>query len=255
MGKSNLLTLFITVIAVVVAAELLVNDYTSPEEVQKKIEASGELKEAQSSVLGADADLTGETSLLNFGNDSLAPKATADLNGAPPAGGNAITEESAATSGAQNSFTGPILPSESDGEALISFALIERVGFRNIVLQRIPFNGIMFELVDMRDFRSVPVIRHNLLQNNREQVAEFYEMHAESQLLANEIFLLIREKALSSIEAGINETNEFGDGSYYINYSNRPETAFLVVKIRESVYSFVYKKELHSFIKSLIPLL
>lgn len=246
MGKTNLLTLFITVIVVVVAAELLVNDYTSGEDLQKKMDASVDTV----APAGTDPDMTGETTLLNFASESLAPKSTADLSAsvinAEPAPGEAVVAEGPKKDGK--------VIEETD-KAVITFALIGRVGFHNIVLQRVPFNGIMFEKVDMRDFASVPIIRQNLLQNNREQVAEFYEMHSESQLLANEIYLLIREKALTAIEAGVNETNDFGSGSFYINYSNRPDNAFLIVKVRESVYAFVYKKELHSFIKSLIPLL
>ena len=241
MGKTNLITLFITVIVVVVAAELLVNDYTSGDVLQKKMNASVDTV----APAGTDPDMTGETTLLNFVDDSLAPKSTAELSASVINASPARNED--------KGIEGTIIV-DAD-KAVISFALIGRVGFHNIVLQRVPFNGIMFEKVDMRDFASVPIIRQNLLQNNREQVAEFYEMHSESQLLANEIYLLIREKALTAIEAGVNETNDFGSGSFYINYSNRPDNAFLIVKVRESVYAFVYKKELHSFIKSLIPLL
>ncbi len=253
MGKTNLFTLFAIVIVVVVAAELLVNDYTSYPDLQEKMAASEMGSNGQGNVLGAGASESGEEgnaggNLINFEEDSLSPKSTSDLNGIVSQNQQSMNENTDEQRLTNN------LEIDTDSP-LISFGVVDQVGFNNVVLQRIPFNGIMFQKVDMRDFQSVPIIQQNLLQNNRDWVAEFYEMHAESQLLANEIYLLIKEKAATSIEAGINETNEFANGSFYINYADRSNTAFLVVKVRESVYAFVYKKELHPFVKSLIQLL
>lgn len=251
MGKTNLLSLFAIVIAVVVAAELLVNDYTSFPELEEKMEASEANTDAQGNVLGADdvnfsneGDAGGN--LIEFNGDNLAPRATSDLQTTISQSLNLADDVTV------NEGTGQVIESNVP---TISFSVVDQVGFNNVVLQRVPFNGIMFQKVDMRDFQSVPIIQQNLLQNNRDRVAEFYELHAESQLLANEIYLLIKEKAAGTIEAGINETNEYGNGSFFINYADRSETAFLVVKVRESVYAFVYKKELHPFVKSLIQLL
>jgi hypothetical protein len=229
MSKTNLLTVFVTVIVVVIVAELLVNDYATFPELQKQI--TGNVFGADE--ISIDEDMMEGAGAINFDLGGLQPKSTVEL------------ADNIASADATN----------MQEKALISFGLIGQVGFENVTLQRVPFNGIMFERIDMRDFKSVPVIKQNLLQNNRQNIAEFYEIHAESQLLANEIFLLIKEKALQAIEAGINETNEYGEASYYINYVDRGNTAFLVVKVREGVYALSYKKELHAFIKSLILLL
>ncbi|HLG25564.1 MAG TPA: hypothetical protein VI588_02100, partial [Candidatus Gracilibacteria bacterium] len=137
----------------------------------------------------------------------------------------------------------------------ITFGIVEQVGFKNVTLQRVPFSGILFERIDLRDFRSVPVIQQNVLQYNRDRAASFYELHADSKLLANEIYLLIKEKTGAAPGIGVNETNEFRDGSFYINYSDVPDSAFLVVRAEESVYALTYRKELHAFISSLLPLL
>ncbi len=250
MGKTNLLTLFAIVIIVVVAAELLVNDYTSYPDLEETMAVDEMNVNAQGNVLGAnDVSSSDEGNaggnLIDFNEDGLAPKVTSELN----SGGTADT------SVPKPALNTEVTETENSEDPVISFSVVDQVGFNNVVLQRVPFNGIMFQKVDMRDFQSVPIFQQNLLQNNRDWVAEFYELHAESQLLANEIYLLIKEKASNSIEAGINETNEFGNGSFYINYSDRSNTAFLVVKVRESVYAFVYKKDLHPFVKSLIQLL
>ncbi len=250
MEKTNLLTLFAIVIVVVVAAELLVNDYTSYPDLKNKMAAS-EMNGGQGNVLGASDMIDNEegnsgNNVINFDGDSLLPKATYELQNAKPLAKNDNVQGTANLNTSENTKSG--IP-------VISFGILDQVGFNNVVLQRVPFNGIMFQKVDMRDFQSVPIIQQNLLQNNRNRVAEFYELHAESQLLANEIYLLIKEKTAGSIESGINETNEYGNGSFFINYADRSETAFLVVKVRESVYSFVYKKDLHPFVKSLIQIL
>jgi len=137
----------------------------------------------------------------------------------------------------------------------ITFELISRTGLANVSLQRVPFNGIMFERVDLRDFKSVPVLKTNLVENGHDPIGEFYEFHASSSLLANEIYLLIKEKAGGSLESTVNETNDLGEKSFYINYSDKKITAFPVVKIGESVYALSYEKGLHSHMQTLIKLL
>jgi hypothetical protein len=137
-------------------------------------------------------------------------------------------------------------------QSKIGFNLVTQSGFKNVTLQQLPFNGIVFEKIDMRDFMSVPVFKQNLLADNRDVSAGFYEFHADNSLLANEIYLLIKEKASSSIDTGINETNDFGEKSFYLNYKDKKDDAFLVVKISQSVYALQYEKNLHSFMKILL---
>lgn len=244
MGKSNLFTLFVTVIVVVIVAEVLVNDY-------------GTIGDGGTSILSADenADTVDEDQENNPSHDW---GVTFDeLAGEEPE--DEGLDENTDISFDLGDFESGDEERESNFdesatsvEAEISFGLIGLSGFQNVTLQRVPFNGILFERVDLREFQSVEVVHQNLLQDNKEKIAMMYEFHGDSDLLANEIFGYIKDKAQSGLNVGINETDDYGDGSFYVNYTDVPDRAFLVVKIRESVYALTYEKRLHSFIESLL---
>ncbi len=53
----------------------------------------------------------------------------------------------------------------------------------------------------------------------------------------------------------INETNSYGDKSFYFNDFNKNDTAFLVILKNNTVYGLEYKKDNHDIIKKLIDLL
>jgi hypothetical protein len=137
----------------------------------------------------------------------------------------------------------------------LSFGLVQSAGFNDTALQRAPFNGILFETIDLRDFKSVPVITNNLLEHNKTPVGTMNEFHAQSKDLANEIYEYLKEKGGKLIGASVNETNTFGDRSFYINFLEQKENVFLVVKQGENVYALTYKKGEHSNVQSLLKLL
>lgn len=236
MKTSSLFTLFITVIVVVIGAEVLVNDYgASP-------------ADSEASVVGDGSETHDWAEDFNELEKNVT-KNTSDEGTLDPL---AINFDAADNFGmAEMVQSNP--PAEV--EAQITFGLIGLSGFQNVTLQRVPFNGILFERIDLREFNSVPVILQNLLQDNKNSIASFYEFHGDSELLVGEIYLLIREKAAAGLNVNVNEVNDFGDKSFYINYGDRPNNAFLVVKIKESVYALTYEKGLHPFVTSLLKYL
>ncbi|MBI5421716.1 hypothetical protein HZA44_01110 [Candidatus Peregrinibacteria bacterium] len=48
---------------------------------------------------------------------------------------------------------------------------------------------------------------------------------------------------LNSLTENLNETNAYGDGSFYYNDLNNPETAFLLVQIGDNLYGFQSDKK------------
>jgi hypothetical protein len=137
----------------------------------------------------------------------------------------------------------------------LSFGLVQSAGFEDTALQRVPFNGILFETIDLRDFKSVDVITNNFLEHNRTQIGTINEFHAQSRDLADEIYNFLKEKSGKLIGASINETNTFGDRSFYLNFLELKDNAFLVVKQGENVYALTYKKGEHSNVQTLLKLL
>jgi|WetSurMetagenome_2_1015567.scaffolds.fasta_scaffold156942_2 hypothetical protein len=137
-------------------------------------------------------------------------------------------------------------------DGLFNFSVVSAAGFKDVSLQRTPFNGVLFESIDLRDFKSVPVTVNNLLQNNRKRIATFYEFSSQSPMLGKEVFTMLKEKSGKLIGATINPSNEFGEGSFFINYVERPEFAFLVVNGGDNVYALTYLKELHPLVKNVL---
>jgi hypothetical protein len=171
---------------------------------------------------------------------------------------NVLAEETVAnTSQTQTTTQEPAaktVPAATNNEpkAKITFELINKAGFTGASLQITPFGGILFESVDLRGFKSVNIISNNLLVNNRDKIASFYEFKAGNKALSDEIFKMLKEKFGGLINAGINDTNTFGDASFYVNFSERPNDTFLVVKADNDVYALTYKKEYHPNIKKLL---
>ncbi|MBD3327869.1 hypothetical protein GF340_01040 [Candidatus Peregrinibacteria bacterium] len=223
MRQPSLITIFLFAIAVVIGVEFFYDDFVS---------SDANVPEEQN---------TQDSQANTFGEVTLNAPLSLDLSAGEDLGENAATEQQLAPS--------------LQVKANIVFDMVGRAGFKNVTLQRIPFNGIMFERIDLRDFKSVPVVKQNLLQNNKTIIATFYEFHAKTEPLANEIYSFIKDRAAGPIEAEINQTNDYGSASFFINYSDKKNDAFLIVKKGTSVYAYSYPKGSHSLIESLIKLI
>lgn len=230
MSNRNLFTLFIVVIVVIVIAEYLANDYSS---LKSEIPAD---------VLNRTIDVRDLGFNLNPGD--VGEDADFAVKGQEVVGEGEGDVDSTGSEG--------LAESEFVGTPNITFKMVSTAGFENISLQRYPFSGLLFGKIDLRDFKSVPVIQQRVLSNNRDVVADFYEFHADSSLLAGEIYLLVKERASAVIEAGVNETDSYGDKSYFVNYSDDADTAFLVVKGGNSVYALTYEKGLHNKVENVL---
>jgi hypothetical protein len=223
MRQPSLITVFLFAIAVVVGVEYFYDDFVATE------------------ANVSDEQHTQDTQANTFGEEALNSPLSLDLSAGEDLGDSASTEQPVAKS--------------LQAKANIAFDMVGRAGFKNVTLQRIPFSGIMFERIDLRDFKSVPVVKQNLLQNNKTVIATFYEFHAKTTPLANEIYSFIKDRAAGPIEAEINETNDYGSGSFFVNYSDKKNDTFLIVKASTSVYAYSYPKGSHSLIESLIKLI
>ena len=62
-------------------------------------------------------------------------------------------------------------------------------------------------------------------------------------------------RGAEGLDVTVNETNEFAQGSFYLNDVRRSEVAFLAVRVGSMIYGFSYPKEYHSQVKNLVTLL
>ena len=153
----------------------------------------------------------------------------------------------------QTSATTSSSTKKKNNETLTT-ALVQSAGFSNTELTVVTFNGILFENLDLRDFKSVPIFQYALTHQNQ-ALASFYEFRADSHLMSQEVYAYLKERSAQVIGAVVNETNQFGENSFYINFLEKPDQAFLVVKLQNNVYALTYQKEYHKLIKQLLLLL
>lgn len=137
----------------------------------------------------------------------------------------------------------------------LSSALLQKAGFQNFTLQAVPYAGKLLDRIAFADLSFIPTFESHLMKNQVARVASFYEFAPGSLQSAGEVYDLIKQKCTGEIGVILNETNSFGEASFYVNYFEFPEKVFLVFRKGTKVFAFTYSKELHEEVGKLIGLL
>ncbi|PJC37323.1 hypothetical protein CO046_01125 [Candidatus Peregrinibacteria bacterium CG_4_9_14_0_2_um_filter_53_11] len=147
----------------------------------------------------------------------------------------------------------PISRPKTAPETLITESQVEAAGF-NGVLQEKHFDGKVYQLLDISN---VPVESLGLyfIEANGVPAASITEIVLRDEIQALQLYSLLQNKTKPYIDLTLNETNAYGDRSFYINHAKKQDEAFLTVKIGNRIYGFAYVKFFHPEIKKLIQLL
>lgn len=137
----------------------------------------------------------------------------------------------------------------------LSSELFKKAGIENYTFQSAPFGGKLLDRIPLTDMSVITTYESHLLKNGVARVASFYEFNPGSGASALEVYDLLKQKCSAEIGVLLNETNDFGDGSFYVNYFEYPEKVFVVFRKGDKVFAFTYGKELHSAMAKLISLL
>ncbi len=273
MSKLTIFTLFFCSIIVLIAAEILVGEYIRTPYVAD-LEANflhgsilGNSEEnAEVSVVAPNTSDDGSYDDNNFGFTQSFTQSFATSTSAP-----ALTQENQSFSQAiaQNQAaanTAPVAQSaenqqstlqttNSDSFLNISPELLEKAGFTNTTYKLISFGGKLFDRIDISNLNFLNILRYDFLENDISKVLSFYQIKANDAATAKEVYGLIKAKSGAEIGVIVNETNQFGEASFYDNFIDYPERVFLVVKKGNNVYSLSYQKELHPRVQMLLSLL
>jgi hypothetical protein len=82
-----------------------------------------------------------------------------------------------------------------------------------------------------------------LLDGNEVQVLRVYEFNFSDSSSSQEIYDFLKAKIKDELGVTINESNQFGLSSFYVNFQEEKPDAFLVVKTRSNVYALSYPKD------------
>ena len=186
-------------------------------------------------------------------------KTPASLNGKKDGAANVLQTPSAAVlTGAQKqSASQQAIPQQAGDASVgsISAALLQKAGLEKYVLRVAPYAGKLLDKIDFPALNSVPVFESHLMKNDVVQMASFYEFDASSAQATQEVYDLMKLKCAAEVGAILNETNSFGDASFYLNYYESPERVFVVFRKGLKIFAFTYVKELHGAVGKLIGLL
>lgn len=267
MRKFTAFTLLLTVIIVVVLAEFLINDYLpelktkneSGDDLQLTLPESLDLnKSTQTSILGADVDYSKISDNMTIPSDIPSEILPENLDAIPlplpteefsdieiplngeSADGVSDFEDENFTSFSQNVF--------------IREDQIKSAGFTGAYLEDEPYDGYLFKTIYIDDLKDLEVSK-TAIRTSDSLLAKVYVFQVGGLTSVSEIYEVLKMRASEGLDIEINETNEFGNASFYMNDSRRQDTTFLTVKIGSILYGFSYPKEYHPQMKNLITLL
>jgi len=116
------------------------------------------------------------------------------------------------------------------------------------------YNGKFFDFINLSDVGISDVVK-GLIYENSELSGIYYEARQENISTAKEVYTIIKEKAKRDIDFSVNETDSYGDNSFYINQVNNKDKVYLVVRIRNYVYGFNYPEDNHQKYSNLTKIL
>lgn len=146
---------------------------------------------------------------------------------------------------------------ESDNTS--PFATIDKnklteAGFSNPELNLSPFGGIIFESIDIKEYVDDEHISYRVTDED-EFAGTINELMFPSQEIASEVYASVKQKITDNADFVINETNQYGDMSFFSNNTEQKNSVFLVVKLYDRLYTLHYPAKNHNKMKNLINLL
>ena len=148
--------------------------------------------------------------------------------------------------------TAIIVPTSIDSvEPSITILQVHEAGFRKATFPIIPFDGMVFNGIDMRNYVNESNLEYQIIENG-ETSAFLTEFNLLNPGIAQEVYEILRGKVEAQNEFTINETNQYGNASFFANNSTQTNHVFLVVKQGTRLYTCHYPAKNHNKIKNLI---
>lgn len=270
MQKFTVFTVIFTVLVVVVAAETFVNKYlpslsddgagaeaTDEYPLPDELDLSASI---QSNVLGA----------TDFGGTDV--ENTADVTAGTSvstATGGTLAETSLVVPETSEEFLPTDFLETPDGiysdiedfsntetnlaptNVYLTLDHVTKSGFVSAVIVPETFDGFLYKTISIGDLYGIKAEK-NSIKNDSSSFAKIYVVIPDDPKNAEEIYRVIKTRAAEGLEVEINETNDYGAMSFFMNDSRRPNVAFLTVRINSLIYGLSYPKQYHPQIKALV---
>lgn len=268
MRKFTVFTVILTIIIIVVVAEIVVNEYLP--DVKSEEDLTFVLPESLDLSRSIETNVLGNDGLSNYlGADYSEDAATPEVLDTATADVPDSVEISTVSDIPVVPTVAEILPTteisglkdfEDTNFAAPATSVylredhIKSAGFVGAYLESEQNDGQLFKSIFIDDLYDVEVTK-TLIRTTDQLLAKVYVFKMGIAADINEVYNLLKLRASEGNTTEVNETNEFGLSSFYMNDSMRTGTAFLTVRIGGLIYAFSYPKDYHSQIKNLIQLL
>jgi hypothetical protein len=277
MRKFTVFTVILTVLIVVVVAELFVDEYlpnltktdVSSEELNLNLPDSLDVSGlGQTNVLGSDVDynsiqsedLNDSDEYLDFQYEEIPFNSGSELLLDTPIettiDDNLLMQDTP-TYAAPSSD----IPDFEDGDTsslkgnvYLREDMIRSAGFSGASLEEEAHNGFLYKTIFIDDLYDVEVVKYSVKTADT-ILAKVYIFKIGASADVHQVYEVLKIRASEGLDITVNETNEFGVNSFFMNDSGRSNAAFLTVRMGSLIYGFSYPKEYHAQIKNLIILL
>ncbi|MBN1494779.1 hypothetical protein JW911_03540 [Candidatus Peregrinibacteria bacterium] len=138
--------------------------------------------------------------------------------------------------------------------ASINIEKVSQAGFLDADLRISSFAGIVFETVNIEEYNDDGNIQYKILENSINS-GIISELIFPEEKIAENVYRNVQNKFEEMPVFTINETNQYGELSFFANNAEEKNSVFLVVKKGTRLYTFHYPARNHNKIKNLIGLL
>lgn len=144
---------------------------------------------------------------------------------------------------------------EEDEVVVITPSLSEEhllsAGFADPVLKEAIFNGNVFNFISFSDQIDSYIYQSNFFDGEL-FIGSVYEIKYTSETGAFQGYLNLRDRAKALTSIGVvNETNSYGDSSFYFNHNTKKKTVHMIMKKGSTIYAFEYAYVNHEKMKNL----
>lgn len=242
MSKFTFFTILFSLTVIVIVGQLVLRDALFPEEYQTDIVSQGELPAAETKSPETDfkdvSPYISDEEIPVLTDEDFASDVVVDQ-----------PDESLFSSISESSSSAPAVPASQN---ILDIRLLQQVGFSQISNKI--FLGKVFDLFDISKQILASLASFEVKEKGR-VVGTFIELELPDEISAQELYKLIQNKSKVYIDLAVNETNQYGDRSFYINHRKKVDEAFLVLRMKNRLYTFAYLKDFHPRVKTLISFL
>lgn len=244
MHKFTLFTIGLSVVVILVVAEVVVNNYFG--EDFAKNGPSVEENADDLVVPEVVAEVTDDVAVTEEISDDVPAEDSPILTSQPDLELRGDEEVIAEVSDEV-----PVLPVQPIGK--ITTELLTNIGVLEPRIENAPSQGLVFGFFDVeKEFSGWSAVEYTLFDGPN-FIGTVYEIGTDNELQAFGAYETLRQKAEGSSLGKMNENNSYGEASFYFNHSTKTNTVFLVVRLGLEVYALQYSPTYHgSIIKPLL---